>query len=407
MLRRFVLLLCCAVLGAGEAPPDSAVLDRPIRFVNDRVVTWSDVIQRNTARVESYRRAGRVLPADRDGILAFSRESLEELTDEELLVQQAERLQVTINRDRLSSQIIAEARERGLGLRAIATLRRERSRAERIDAVVDWFEERTARVTPTGLRTAYDQRLAEFTRPPRARTLLFALRPSGAGERKQLVAELAGLMRRAQQSPDPAIVATAAPRLDAFLAADTQAQEGILAAIADDLAAQAGRADLAKEAAALVEQAGKLRLRWRQLRTRAECETELAALRDRLLALPAAERTEAFRAQARAFSQGPSAVDGGLLGWVEPGTFGKEIEEQALAMPVAEPSAAFWTGDALAMVLVIEREEGRTQSFAEVSATLHASLDRERRQQARRRLTGVLRAQAAINDLVDLGELLR
>ena len=70
---------------------------------------------------------------------------------------------------------LAEARERGLGLRAIAILRRDRSRTERIDTVLDWFESRIAWVTPTGLRAAYDRRLAEFERPPRARCLLFAL----------------------------------------------------------------------------------------------------------------------------------------------------------------------------------------------------------------------------------------
>lgn len=400
-----MLMALCGTLLAAEG--SGMVVDRSVRFVNDQVVTIGDIRSRNGIRIELFRRAGRVLPDNRDSLLRFNRDTLEELTDEELLVQKATELQVAIDRDRLSSEVIAEARTRGLALRDIATLRRTRDRDAKIDAVIGWFEGRAANITPTDLRATYDRRIADFARPPRARTLLIALRPTADDERKELVKSLAGLMREAQQSGDEAITAAAAGQLDAFLAADTPGQEAILATVAGEVAKHAGRDGLPKKAIALTQRAGELLARWRAVRTREQCLTELNALREELLRLEAGARAELFNARAKAISQGPQASEGGLLGWVEPSTFGKEIEEQALAMPVGEPSAPFWTGGAAAVVLVLEREEGRTQSFAEVVATLQAALERERRQQVRRRVTDVLRAQASIHDVVDLAELLQ
>lgn len=408
MTRLLLAMLCCAALTAADGQTaSSTVVDRPVRFVNDRILTIGDIRTRNGMRVELFRRAGKVLPDNREGMLRFNRDTLEELTDEELLVQKAEELQVAIDRDRLSADVIAEARQRGLALRDIAVLRHVRDREAKVDAVLGWFESRAASISPSELRATYDRRLQDFVRPPRARTLLIALRPTAEDERKDLVKALAGLMREAQQDADAAIAAAGSSRLDAFLAADNAGQADILAQVAADIAAQGERTGLGKASTLLAKQAGELLRRWSAVRTREECEQQLGELHAALAALPTAQRPELFRERARAISQGPQASEGGLIGWVEPGTFGKEIEEQALAMPALEPSAPFWTGGAAAMILVLEREDGRTQSFAEVSAALQSSLERERRGQTRNRVTGVLRSQASIRDVVDLDLLLR
>lgn len=412
-MRVWTLLLLSLVcnLPAGEGDGEDArsgtVIDRPVRFVNDRVLTIGDIRTRNGMRVELYRRNGRVLPDTREGMMRFNQETLEELTDEELLVQKADELQVAVDRDRLSADVIAEARQRGLALRDIAILRQIRNREAKVDSVLGWFESRSTLISPSELHAAYDARAKDWVRPPRARTLLIAVRPTADDERKDLLKAMAGLMRDAQQDADAGIAAAASGRLDAFLAADSAGQGPILAEVVAEVAGRAGADGLGKASAALADRAGELIRRWRAVRSREECERLLQDLHAELLKLPAEQRADRFREHARATSQGPQAGEGGLIGWVEPGTFGKEIEEQALAMPVLEPSAPFWTAGAAAIVLVLEREEGRTQSFAEVSATLQASLERERRAQVRQRVTGVLRAQASIRDVVDLGKLLQ
>jgi hypothetical protein len=402
-----LLLFVCALCGADAAASSGTVVDQPVRFVNDRIVTIGDIRTRNGMRIELWRRAARVLPDSREGLLRFNRETLEELTDEELLVQKAEELQVAIDRDQLSSDVIAEARERGLALRDIAVLRRIRDREAKVDAVLGWFESRAATISPSELQHAYDRRKADFVRPPRARTLLIALRPTSDDERRELVKAMAGLMRSAQTDTDAAIAAAAGSRLDAFLAADLAGQEAILAEVAAAIAAQAGREGLGKESTGLVARAGELAVRWGGVRSRAACETLLDHLRTDLLQQPAEQRAAIFAQRAQAISQGPHAADGGMLGWVEPKTYGAEIEEQALAMPLNEPSAPFNSGGALALILVTEREDGRTQSFNEVSAALQASLDRERRAEVRSRVTSVLRSQSSIRDVVSLDSLLR
>jgi hypothetical protein len=399
------LLFACALCGADAAASSGRVVDRPVRFVNNRIVTISDILVRNGVRIEQWRQSATgVLPDNR---LQFSRETLELLTDEELLVQKAEELQVAIDRDQLSSEVIAEARMRGLALRDIAELRRFRDREAKRDAVLGWFESRAATISPSELQHAYESRKAEFVRPPRARTLMIALRPTGDNERRELVKATAGLMSAAQTDKDPALAAAATSRLDALLAADLAGQETILAEVATAIAAQAEREGLGKESAGLVTQATELAVRWRGVRSRATCQTLLEQLRAEVLQLPAEQRAAAFAQRAQAISQGPHAADGGMLGWVEPKTYGAEIEEQALAMPLHEPSTPFSSGDALAIVLVTEREEGRTQSFNEVSAALQAALDRERRIEVRRRVIAVLRSQSSIRDVVDLDTLLR
>ena len=409
MRRWFLSVLCCSTLLTGEAVSGSngTVVDRPVRFVNDKVLTIGDIRTRNGVRVESYRRAGKVLPDTRDGLLRFNRDTLEELTDEELLVQKADDLKVDIDRDRLSSDTIAEARQRGLALRDITTLRRIREREAKIDAVIGWVESRTSSITPKNLRATYDLRVADFARPARARSLLIALRPTGEDERKELVTAMAGLMRDAQQATDPAILAAATSRLDAFLAADRAGQEKILSEVAGVLADQLVRDGMDKATKALATRGGELQTRWAAVRTREQCVAKLADLRQQLLALPAEERGDAFMAQAKAISQGPQATEGGLIGWVEPGTFGPEIEGQALGATPLEPTPPFTTVGAIATVLVLEREDGRTQGFAEVSAALQASMERDRRAMVRVRVTRVLRSQASVHDVIDLGELLQ
>lgn len=409
-MRASLLLCLCWICGgllrAGEVA--GTVIDRPVRFVNDRVVTIGDIRARNALRLEMFRRSARVPPdvQSREGLLRFNRDTLEELTDEELLIQKADELKVQVDRDRLAQEVVAEARERGFGLSDIAILRRQREREYKIEAVLGWLGSRTAAVSPADERRSYDAGIAAYTRPPRARTLLIALRPTSEDERRELLRAQAGLMREAQGADDPAIREAAAGRLDAFLAADLAGQGRLLAEVAAAVASREA-AGLSPGAAALVRLAGDLVRRQAAAATREECLARLAALRSELIAMPAEAREAAFRERARSISQGPQAADGGLLGWVEPGTFGPEIEEHALAMPVGEPSEPFWTGGAAAMVLVVAREDARVQPFDEVRGALSAGLDRQRRQDMRSRLSAVLRAQASVRDVVDLDELLR
>ncbi|MCX8038948.1 MAG: SurA N-terminal domain-containing protein, partial [Planctomycetota bacterium] len=269
-MRRALLVLWLwlggAVLGAGEEL--GRVVDQPLRFVNGRVITIGDLRWRNGMRVESYRRAGRPLPETRAALLAFHRESLEELTDEELLLQQAEELGVSIDREQLASDVRSEARERGLDIRQLAQLKRWREREAKLRVVVNWVEGRAPAVAPQQLALAYQQRRQEFARPARARVRLLALRPASDDERRELRRQLANLMRDVQQSPEEPLAALARSRLEEFLAADVEGQQSILLAFAQAVAASES---VQREGRALVERARELLARAQSALGEAEC----------------------------------------------------------------------------------------------------------------------------------------
>lgn len=401
--RLALALLACILAAAGEEPAGT-VIDQPLRFVNGRVITVGDLRLRNGLRVEQYRRAGRVLPTTREGLLAFHRDTLEELTDEELLLAHAEELGVRIDREGLASDVRAEARERALDLRQIARLRRWREREAMIQAVLNWVEARAPGVTPSELQAAYAQRRAEFVRPARARARLIALRPAGEEERREQRRQLAALMRDAQQAEDPRAAAIASGRLEAFLAADVEGQLAILRAVARELAELAE--PLPPAARPLAARARALLAAEEGLRDAEACVAQLERWRAELLALPPEQREARSGELARQHSQGPHAADDGDLGWVDAATYGAEMARQALATPLLEPSPVFWAGGAAAMLLVTAREEAYEPSFAEVSGILLAALERERRQEARRRLLAALRARATLHDIVDIASLL-
>ncbi|MEK7413114.1 MAG: peptidylprolyl isomerase [Planctomycetota bacterium] len=410
-------LICCVLtLGlawSGEVtpPPPPASLgtttDRPIRFVNNHVITQGDVQRQNAIRMGVFRKTGRVLPETDGELLRFCNDSLEDLTDETLLIQKAEELKVSINRDRLASEVVAEARSSGYLLRDMAIFRTLRERKLKMDAVLEWYERRAALVSPSEIEAYYNEHRAEFTRPSRAKALMYALHPTAPDERQALVTYFARLMRVAQSSTNDAVKLPATSRLEAYLAADLPGQEQILIAIASDLAALAANPDLNQTDREIVGEAAPLLKRWQGVRTRAQCEVETTAFRTEIAALPMAQRQVRFRERTKAESQGPHAVDGGDLGWVETKTYGQDIEDQILALPAGEVSAPFWTGGSVAVVLVLEREEGRTQEFAEVSSLLQHGLQMERQDLVRRRVVAVLRAQSSIKDLVALKDILR
>src|SRR3954452_13603107 len=97
------LLLCCAL----TAP--AAVTDQALRYVNGEVVTMSDVRLRYEIRMQEYLRQGRVLPTTRDEVNAFNQDSLEQLTDEILMVQKARELKLVPDHDTIVLDVLETA----------------------------------------------------------------------------------------------------------------------------------------------------------------------------------------------------------------------------------------------------------------------------------------------------------
>lgn len=399
VFRALVLLAFALGVNAAEAPArEGELIDRALRYVNGEVITLLDVLE----RVQAQR--GRAAPASRDEDMALWRTALEDATTDLLLIQFADERKVEIDRERVSINVLEQAKltGRGASLSDQARARRKQERREKIGAALYFFDARSSNVQPGELLAAYHLRKADFRRPARAQVLQIALRPTDDAERAAFVTAQEQLFRRAQDAGEAAL-AIVTPFLTELVAADPESPER--AAILDK--AVTAIAALPLEGAErrlreVVTDAKRLAERRAALRTRDETEAELTALRATL----DGKGAEAFRAAAREHSQGPRREDGGDLGMIEAGYLAKAIDEQAFALPAGSLSPVFWSDQTCCLLLVERSEAAAQRGFAEVSGELESILKQERQAAVRIRAAGILRERAVVRDLVLLDDLI-
>lgn len=389
-------------LAAAEA--EKLTADQALRYVNDQVVTLGDVLRRDAMRMSDLDRQAKPKPAGRDERKQFSQQSLDELTDEELLVQYghqfAEQRGIRlVDPERISQLVMERARSTGRGrtLREQAEDRKGIERQQIISIILhSYFETRSPDITPEDIHRVYQARSAEYRRPPRAQVLEIILRPSTGAERAELRQARAALFKRAQDVADPALRKAAESRLDAYVAASAEEQEHLLTATVAELAMREEAPELDLGSLQLVRDARELVRRAETMRDLEGAKGELEALRKEL----DGKGAEAFKAAAKARSQGPKAIDGGDLGWVEPGTFTKDFDDVAFAIKPGALSPVFVTESLACLVLVPERTEARTRPFAEVVAEIESDLRRQMNAGVRREAVTMLRTKASIRDIV-------
>ncbi|MBA2479192.1 MAG: peptidylprolyl isomerase [Planctomycetes bacterium] len=406
-MRSLGLLLLMMMLLAARSAWAEAAYDQALRYVNGEVITVSDVKIRSGERLGEYQRRGKVTPQSDAEMVPFMQESLEQLTDETLLVQKAKEMKMVPDHDRVVLEVLERAKELGrdLSLRAQAEARRDLERQQSIEFLLTYhYAARTPEATPQALLAAYNARQREFHRPARARILEIILRPSDPDLAKDLRRAKTDLFKRAQDAKDPAIAVAATSRLEAYLVegATRADQDVLLDAFIADVVAAGARDDLDDGGKTLVRQAEAVRDRGAVMRDPEQTAQTLAELRAEL----DGKGEEAFRAAARRVSQGPNAAEGGDQGWVEPGYYPPAFDERVFALAAGEMSQVFTVTNATCLVYVLEREQARLRSFSEVSGELEAILQRERRDQLRRTVVMILRGKAAITDLVPIASLL-
>jgi parvulin-like peptidyl-prolyl isomerase len=402
-----VLLTCCCAIAAEN---NSRTADLTLRYVNDSVISLGDVLQRNAVRKADYERRGRPQPTTHNEQLAFFQQSLDELTDEELLIQYGralaeERGFQLVDHERISQMVMERARNSGRGrsLREQAEERRHIERNQIMDLVLGYFESRAPHVSPQDIERSYRERVEEFRRPARAKVLQIVLRPSSPAERLEIKQARISLFKQAQDVADAVIRQASEGRIEAYTIANAEDQERLLAEAAQEIARQAGRADLDPAAADLVKTAVEVERRAAALRDEKSALRELETLRGELVGKDA----EAFKAVAKRVSQGPNATDGGDLGWVEPGSFQPAFDAVAFKIPVGELSPVFQAERLACLVLVTERIEARSRAFAEVIGEIESALNREQSRTIREVAVHMMRGKASVRDLVPVSRLFR
>ena len=388
MRRLLLLLLAAACAHAGEPPPFQ--LDWAVRYVNGEAVTMGDLREHLTDYL-----AGRDEPASSSERNRLMREALEDLTNERLLLNEADRLKVYIDRDLIARKVLDDARSEGQALDLAGKARRiarEERRAKR-DAVLRFYEDRFARLRPMDLEDRFAQVRSTLRRPARTFVRQILLRPADPAARAEVAQQRFVLLRQAGNAADPAVQATAQRFIDAYLAGGLSPDEQnrlLDQAIAALAALDApGARDTAVAAAAQIA-------RQQRLRDLPAARAELERLRHGLLLEPIVSLEGAFGDLARARSEGPGAADGGRLPAVEPGTLAPEFDAMLGRLQPGELSPVFQVGGNACLVLLVRRDEERLPGFAEKSAEIETELGGARRVAVQRAVAGMLRAKAVI-----------
>jgi peptidyl-prolyl cis-trans isomerase SurA len=106
---------------------------------------------------------------------------------------------------------------------------------------------------------------------------------------------------------------------------------------------------------------------------------------------------EDFAKIARDVSKGPSAAEGGELGWIRRGTIEKSLEDVAFGLKKGEVSQFVRVGPGLHLLRVDDRRLGGGRPFDEVKEQIHERLANEQSETYREQYVAELRRDAAID----------
>jgi peptidyl-prolyl cis-trans isomerase SurA len=103
-----------------------------------------------------------------------------------------------------------------------------------------------------------------------------------------------------------------------------------------------------------------------------------------------------FAAEAKRTSKGPSAGDGGDLGWLRRGTIQKVLEDAAFALEPGQVSAWVRAGPGLHLLTVVEKRLAGARTFEEAKEEVRNRLYQQQVESFRNQLIGELRREAVI-----------
>lgn len=105
---------------------------------------------------------------------------------------------------------------------------------------------------------------------------------------------------------------------------------------------------------------------------------------------------EDFGKVARQVSRGPSAEDGGELGWLKRGTIQRQLEEASFSLKVGQLSGLVRAGPGIHIVQVEERRKGVDRAFADIKESIRDRLVDEQADGYRQQYVAELRRDALI-----------
>jgi parvulin-like peptidyl-prolyl isomerase len=407
---RCVLLVLLILIGFSGGACAAQPQDETVRYVNGEVITFADVTTRYIDRIHDFERRKLVTP-DSNNLAEktqFMQDSLEELTDEDLMVQEAKLKKLVPDHDKVVKEILdltqAGARSGLLTLADQAKAGKMREREESIEFLIDYFYDvRSPEVTPQQLFQTYQDHRQEYLKPARAHILAIVLLPSEAALINDVQRTAANIFKLAVDVSDPVLAKAASNRLDAYTDSKVTAegQKALLDAGIKELAQAVDRTDLDAKSHSLAQQAVELQQREAGLHDLPQCLQTLQDLRGSLVG----KGEDDFRAAARRVSQDAHASDGGDQGWIEPGQFPAAVDQRVYKLPPHAMSEVFEANQTAWLVYLLDSAPAHVQTFPEVVGILERELFRTRHEELKKQVATLLRKKASIRDVVPISQL--
>ena len=406
------LLLCCCFLLTGiarlQAEENPKVADRILRFVNDTVITQGEVFEEMRDRFIQLRSQGKTLPDSEEALQELRQQALETLTENLLLNQEADRLEIQLDITALRREIRTWIRDNNMSPSVIheANEVKRRRLAMRARFVLNHYQDQWQPITPSDIQQYYQENKPQFTKPQQAQASRILLRPSGKMDVTVYQRELMTLIQRVQIDETPAVAQSIS---DEQLSTIVRTPETERSDILRETLAQVLATVPENAPARTMQLAETIRAslsKWDGFKTEAQVKEQLNTIRQQILQLGTTkERLQLFAEQAKQISQGPNADQGGDLGLNEIGKLDQSVEERLYTMQVGELSTPFKLGEFWCLLLAAYRDDSQARSLREVAPEIRAFLEEQRVAAVRSSLVEQLRSQGIVRDLDVVPEL--
>ncbi len=398
-----MLLLLAVTVSTGYAAEATSaeIVDRPVCFVNEKVITQGDVNE--MAKILFYRlyQAGKAATLTEEDRQQLRVKALDQLMDNALLEQEADRLpMISIDEASLRREIVDLAYKAGRipRLEEIQEGLKNSITQKKISQVVMFYDRLLPSIGPEDIRRRYLRDQHRYTLPSRFRYIDIAMGPANQRQMAQLADSLKTMLVRIKDENDERIsVLFSDEVLQKVLAAQGEERTKLSVAVVDSLLALATSESTVRVPAneMLFQDALRLQQESTALMSAERLDAFLTSIRTELVALPGAERISRMNILAQRLSL---KTDDASL-WHEQGSLDAALETPLLALPVEGLSDLIQLGAVRHLLCLVEKQDAQNQSLAEVSGVISKVLERERKQQIVVALQQRLREQADIRML--------
>lgn len=399
------LLACCSLFAAaqsdGAGTGEGMVFDRPVRYVNQSLITMQDVQQRIYENLQMEKRK---IPKNPAELKKLDDRALRELTHEELVLQEADRLGLEIS-ERMINEDIRERMQQAkqeVDLATLAELAKRQMRNTRIQVVVRHYLQMAPSIRPLDIKAYYDKNIHQYRRPARWHLFQIVVAPADAQQKERVFNGLLAVYRAVKDNQHPKIkdlLEDESVKKIATLEFACKEQIECLRALCE----QVHNIEVENSGAVtkrLQEQAKRWHIAAEKLRDAEQVTALLESVRTEMKKIEDPEkRLHYFTQQADTLSMGLGAGRGGDMSYVEKESQNESIQQQLEKIEIGIASEIVWFKGSAFLLYVSEKEAAVQRSFSDVSGEILKVLEKRQRVAVRHDIERQLLKDSSIVDV--------